>query len=128
MESKDKNKIAKLAILSYLKDYSDKKWMKDECTLFPEKADRMNEVLAYCQDLAEKHNCFISQCNLDPREPANGVQLTFEGETILSVTESIDLAQFTHILTLCDAINICPLDEDGFEITFFVTGMWVLPQ
>lgn len=128
MEHNDKNKIAKLAILSYLKDYCDKDWIKDKCVLVPENADRMNEILAYCQDLSETHNCYISQCNLDPREPSNGVQLTFEGETIFSSNGSIDLVQFTHILKLCDGVNICPLDEDLFEITFFVVGMWELPH
>lgn len=123
-----RQEIAKKILQAHCLNYAKNEWMKDKCVLVPENADRMNEILAYCQELAEKHNCTISQCNLDPREPANGIQLTFEGETIFSMTESIDLAQFTHILKLCDGVNICPLDEDSFEITFFVVGMWELPH
>ena len=118
--------FAKKVILAHLIDYESKS--NDDYEFNDEKCDKMNDIIAYCQTLEKDHGYKIIRCVIEPRYEQGSIQVLFNGEFILGNREhEANLQDFIKTLGLCDGVNITtnPVDEDMFQITFFVDNLWV---
>lgn len=94
--------------------------------LNPDKCDKMNDIIAYCQRFESEYDCKIIRCMLEPKYEQGYIQVLFQGELVVGEKQG-NLNDFIETLKLCDGINITtnPAGEDMFQITFFVENLWV---
>lgn len=116
--------FAKEAIRAFLAEYNIKDGGRYEFN--PEKIDRMNDIIAYCQKLEKEYGCKIIRCMLEPKYEQGFVEVLFDDEWALGQRPD-SLNEFVRTLQACDGLNIAtnPAGEDMFQITFFVEKLWV---
>lgn len=120
--SKDKD-IAKATILAWIKSYDAGK--NKYYDLNPEKANKMNDIIALCQELERLYKqCSIVRLEVTPKHVQGAIELLVEGEwEIGQPPETIEC--FQKIVALSDGINIEPFGDDFFHITFFVEDLHI---
>lgn len=115
-------KIAEVYYKTFGEDKIDEKSFK----LDPEKARKAVEVFDYCERLANKNNGSIEYCVTKKNGLPAEVSLRLVNDLVIG-DERNDLDEFTHILTLCDGINISGtgLEDGSFLISFFIENLYI---
>lgn len=118
------NDFAKNVIKAFLTEYESKDNSRYEFN--PQKCDKMNEIIAYCQKLETEYDCKIIRCMLEPKYTQGYIQVLFSGEFVLD-KKAASLKDFIATLGLCDGVNITtnPAGDDLLQITFFVENLWI---
>ena len=118
------NEFAKNVVKAFLADYRSKD--NNGYEFDEDKCDKMNNIIAYCQNLETEYGCKIIRCMLEPKYEQGYIQVLFSGELALGEKKS-SLQEFIEALKLCDGVNITtnPAGEDFFQITFFVEHLYV---
>lgn len=117
------SELAKEAIKAWMKLYQSKN--DDDYEFNPDKVDRMNNLIAYCQRIEALYpNCAIIRCILTPKYVQGVIELLVRDE--LPIGEKPEtLEMFRNAFSVCDGANISPFDEDHFHITFFIEDLYV---
>lgn len=119
-----KEEFSKNVVKAFLLKYASKN--NNDYEFNPEKCDKMNAVIAYCEKLESEYNCKIIRCMLEPKYVQGYIQILFDGEFAIG-EKAMSLKEFTDTLTLCDGVNISanPAGDDMFQITFFIEDLWL---
>lgn len=119
--SKEKDFVSEV-IKAYLQDYQKKN--NNDYEYDSDKLDKVNEIIARCRDMEDNFKCKIIRCMLEPKYEQSYVQVLFKEELAVNGEQ---LQNLINILQLCDGINITtnPVDDEWFEITFFVDNVWL---
>ncbi len=114
---------ARQAILAWTKLYRLRN--NDKYEFNPDKVDKMNSIIAYCQEFEKKYaNISIVRCELTPKYIQGSIELLVEGEwAIGELPDSIE--NFRDVIKLSDGVNIEPFGDDFFHITFFVEDLYI---
>lgn len=115
--------LVKLIIKAGMLSYAEKN--NEDYVFNDEKCDKMNDVIAYCQELASKGFCDIVHCNIEPKAVHGCITIQWYNDLIMGDgEEGRSLKDFIDILKKCDGINIGSFTDDMMEISFFVKNLY----
>lgn len=119
----DKREIARAAILAWMKMYNARN--NDDYDFNPDKVDKMNEIIALCQELEQTYEgCHIVRVELTPKYIQGVIEMLVEGEWAIGQPPRT-IECFQKIVALSDGVNIEPFGDDFFHISFFVEDLYL---
>lgn len=121
-----KEKFIKIIGTEYYKKFTEE---IDEAkyVINPLKAEKLIDVLNYCQKLANDNNAKIEYCVTKIKNQPAELSVRFENDLVFGDGEN-NLQDFISTLSLCDGINIngTGLSDGSFLISFFVDNLYSL--
>lgn len=111
---------------AYYKAFGKDEIDENKFKLDPEKTRKAAEVFDYCEHFAKRNGGTVECCVTKKKNQPAEVALRFVDDLIIG-DEPNSLEEFTHILTLCDGINISGtgLEDGSFLISFFIENLYV---
>lgn len=93
----------------------------------PLKAEKLIDVLKYCQKLANDNDAKIEYCVTKSKKQPAELSIRFESDLVFGDGEN-NLQDFISALDSCDGINIngTGLSDGSFLISFFVDNLYIL--
>ena len=115
--------LAKEALLAWAQQFAERN--NKDYDFNPDKVDKMNDVIAFCRQLELLYeNCKLIRLQATPKYQQGFVELLVEGDwEIGRPPETVEC--FKKVVALSDGVNIAPLDDNFFNITFFVDDLYL---
>lgn len=121
-----KEKFIKIIGTEYYKKFTEE-IDETKYVINPLKAEKLIDVLNYCQKLANDNNAKIEYCVTKIKNQPAELSVRFENDLVFGDGEN-NLQDFISTLSLCDGINIngTGLSDGSFLISFFVDNLYSL--
>lgn len=121
-----KEKFIKIIGAEYYKKFTEE-IDETKYVINPLKAEKLIDVLSYCQKLANDNNAKIEYCVTKIKNQPAELSVRFENDLVFGDGEN-NLQDFISTLSLCDGINIngTGLSDGSFLISFFVDNFYTI--
>lgn len=121
----DEMELARQAILAWMRDRESRN-RDDDYEMNEEKADKMNAVIACCQEFAKIYADCVSivRCNLTPGDINGEITLFFIGNDLPIGEKPDSIRLFKEMVEASDGVNLEPFGDESLRITFFVTDLY----